>query len=70
MLLLKPVYFYNLGYLITYLIIRCKVYLGEYQRKIKEEFSITDIKANHYVLIYGKQIIGIVRIIPQFGISA
>ena len=51
MLLLKPVYFYNVGYLITYLIIRYKVYLGEYQRKIKEEFSITDIKGNHYVLV-------------------
>lgn len=47
MLLLKPVYFYTLGYLITYLIIRYKVYIGEYQRKIKEEFSIIDIKANH-----------------------
>ena len=69
MLLLKPVYFYNLVYLITYLIIRCKVYLGEYQRKIKEEFSITDIKANHYVLIYGKQIIGTVRIMYENGIA-
>ena len=69
MLLLKPVYFYNLGYLITYLIIRCRVYLGEYQRKIKEEFSITDIKANHYVLIYGKQIIGTVRIMYENGIA-
>ncbi|NDA90352.1 MAG: N-acetyltransferase [Alphaproteobacteria bacterium] len=68
-LLLKPVYFYNLVYLITYLIIRCKVYLGEYQRKIKEEFSITDIKANHYVLIYGKQIIGTVRIMYENGIA-
>ena len=69
MLLLKPVYFYTLGYLITYLIIRYKVYIGEYQRKIKEEFSITDIKANHYVLIYGKQIIGIVRIMYENGIA-
>ena len=69
MLLLKPVYFYNLGYLITYLIIRCRVYLGEYQRKIKEEFSIIDIKANHYVFIDGKQIIGIVRIMYENGIA-
>ena len=69
MLLLKPVYFYNLVYLITYLIIRCKVYLGEYQRKIKEEFSIIDIKANHYVFIHGKQIIGIVRIMYENGIA-
>ena len=67
MLLLKPVYFYNLGYLVTYLIIRCRVYIGEYQRKIKEEFSIIDIKANHYVFIDGKQIIGIVRIIYENG---
>ena len=67
MLFLKPVYFYNLGYLITYLIIRCRVYLGEYQRKIKEEFSIIDIKANHYVFIDGKQIIGIVRIMYENG---
>jgi len=66
-LLLKPVYFYNLGYLVTYLIIRCRVYIGEYQRKIKEEFSIIDIKANHYVFIDGKQIIGIVRIIYENG---
>ena len=69
MLLLKPVYFYNLGYLITYLIIRYRVYLGEYQRKIKEEFSITDIKANHYVLVHGKQIVGIVRIMYENGIA-
>ncbi len=69
MLLLKPVYFYNLGYLITYLIIRYRVYLGEYQRKIKEEFSITDIKANHYVLVQGKQILGIVRIMYENGIA-
>ena len=67
MLLLKPVYFYNLGYLVTYLIIRCRVYIGEYQRKIKEEFSIIDIKANHYVFIDGKQIIGIVRIMYENG---
>ena len=40
----------------------------EYQRKIKEEFSITDIKANHYVLKYEKQIIGIVRIMYENGI--
>jgi predicted GNAT family N-acyltransferase len=66
-LLLKPVYFYNLGYLVTYLIIRCRVYIGEYQRKIKEEFSIIDIKANHYVFIDGKQIIGIVRIMYENG---
>jgi predicted GNAT family N-acyltransferase len=66
-LFLKPVYFYNLVYLITYLIIRCRVYLGEYQRKIKEEFSIIDIKANHYVFIDGKQIIGIVRIMYENG---
>jgi len=66
-LFLKPVYFYNLGYLITYLIIRCRVYLGEYQRKIKEEFSMIDIKANHYVFIDGKQIIGIVRIMYENG---
>ena len=39
----------------------------EYQRKIKEEFSITDIKANHYVLKYEKQIIGIVRIMYENG---
>ncbi|MCP5363513.1 MAG: GNAT family N-acetyltransferase [Rickettsiaceae bacterium] len=69
MLLLKPVYFYTLGYLITYLIIRYKVYIGEYQRKIKEEFSIIDIKANHYVFIHGKQIIGIVRIMYEKGIA-
>lgn len=69
MLLLKPVYFYTLGYLITYLIIRYKVYIGEYQRKIKEEFSIIDIKANHYVFIHGKQIIGIVRIMYENGIA-
>jgi len=67
MLLLKQVYFYTLGYLITYLIIRYKVYIGEYQRKIKEEFSITDIKANYYVFIDGKQIIGIVRIMYENG---
>jgi predicted GNAT family N-acyltransferase len=66
-LLLKPVYFYNLGYLVTYLIIRCRVYIGEYQRKIKEEFSIIDIKTNHYVFIDGKQIIGIVRIMYENG---
>ncbi len=69
MLLLKPVYFYNLGYLIAYLIIRCKVYLGEYKRKIKEEFSVTDIKGNHYVLVHRKQIIGIVRIMYENGIA-
>jgi predicted GNAT family N-acyltransferase len=69
MLLLKPVYFYTLVYLITYLIIRYKVYIGEYQRKIKEEFSIIDIKANHYVFIDGKQIIGIVRIMYENGIA-
>ena len=69
MLLLKPVYFYNLGYLITYLIIRCRVYLSEYQRKIQEEFSITDIKGDHYVLVQGKQIIGIVRIMYENGIA-
>ena len=69
MLLLKPVYFYSLGYLIAYLIIRCKVYLGEYKRKIKEEFSVTDIKGNHYVLVHRKQIIGIVRIMYENGIA-
>jgi predicted GNAT family N-acyltransferase len=69
MLLLKPVYFYNLGYLATYLIIRYKVYIGEYRRKITQEFSIIDIKAHHYVLVYEKQIIGITRIMYENGIA-
>jgi predicted GNAT family N-acyltransferase len=69
MLLLKPVYFYNLGYLATYLIIRYKVYIGEYRRKITQEFSIIDIKAHRYVLVYEKQIIGITRIMYENGIA-
>ncbi len=69
MLLLKPVYFYNLGYLATYLMIRYKVYIGEYRRKITQEFSIIDIKAHHYVLVYKKQIIGITRIMYENGIA-
>jgi predicted GNAT family N-acyltransferase len=61
--MLKRVKVYNLSYLITYLIIRCKVYIGEYQRKITEEFSIIEIKANHYVFIKEGRIIGLARIL-------
>ncbi len=61
--MLKRVKVYNLSYLITYLIIRCKVYIGEYQRKITEEFSIIDIKANHYVFMKERRVIGLARIL-------
>jgi len=68
--MLKRVKVYNLSYLITYLIIRCKVYIGEYQRKITEEFSIIDIKANHYVFMKEVRIIGLARILyDQDGIA-
>lgn len=51
------------------MIIRYKVYIGEYRRKITQEFSIIDIKAHHYVLVYEKQIIDITRIMYENGIA-
>ena len=66
---LKKIQAYDLCFWMSYLVVRFKVYIGEYQRKITEEFNIADIKANHYIFAQEKQVIGIARVIYKDGIA-
>lgn len=49
--------------------IRYRVYISEFKRKIIGEFHLRDIKAKHYIFIKQKQIIGISRIICKGNIA-
>ena len=56
---------YNLKLSIAYLLIRYRVFIDEYKRKINQEFSLKDFKAKHYIFSIGAQRLGIVRIIYE-----
>ena len=66
-LTIKQVRIYDFWLLISYWGIRWKVYIRECKRKITDEFIFSDITANHYILLKGKQGIGIARVICKEG---
>lgn len=65
MLRIKQIKAYNFPLLVYYLIVRWKVYIGELQRGITEEFGVNDIKANHYLFMKRGKVIGAARILYQ-----
>ncbi|MFY9589615.1 GNAT family N-acetyltransferase [Rickettsia endosymbiont of Halotydeus destructor] len=65
----KQVKFYNLWLLIRYILIRYKIFVLEQHRPIIKEFYIADIKAAHYLLFAGIEIIGTGRIIYENHIA-
>lgn len=64
-LTIKEVKPYNFKFLLSYVLIRYKVFIKEFKRKAFEEFSTIDITANHYVFLKGKKAIGIARVIRK-----
>lgn len=60
---IKQIKAYNLSSLASYLTVRWKVYINEFQREITEEFGINDIKASHYLFIEKRKVIGVARIL-------
>lgn len=66
---IKEIKIYNLQSLIPYLMIRYKIYIGEFRRKVIGEFSIKDVGAKHYIFIKQKQVIGIARIIYRENVA-
>lgn len=60
---------YNICLLVEYLWIRHKVFCTEYKRSIIQEFSISDVIAEHYVVLLDKKIIGTVRVIYKSYIA-
>lgn len=66
---LKEIKIHNLYLLVPYLLIRYKVYIGEFRRKFIGEFRLRDFKAKHYVFVKHRQIIGISRIICKENVA-
>jgi predicted GNAT family N-acyltransferase len=62
---IKKVYIYNILVLFKYLWIRFKLFILEDKRKIIQEFSEEDKRAEHYILFIGKKAAGIVRVIKE-----
>lgn len=68
-LTIKKVHIYDLRSLVRYLTLRVKVFLGEYRRKITQEFDMLDVKADHYVFTSKTETIGICRILYEKDIA-
>ncbi|PCJ29733.1 MAG: hypothetical protein COA94_00730 [Rickettsiales bacterium] len=60
---IKQLSFWNVWLWMAYLVIRCRVYVGEFKRPLFREYSSLDLGADHFVLLKGNKVIGIARII-------